>query len=91
MVRINCLACGKPLNIPSYVDAEDYDGQIRCQGCDALLYVRFKSSKVRKYKVVERQPTDERPIWNIIVNSERTKKLTEAVGKRLEKRDLDKH
>ena len=79
MVKINCLECGKSLKIPSYIDPEDYDGQVRCHECNALLYIRFKSSKVETYKVVEKQTLKEQP--NITVVSEKAKKLTEEILK----------
>ena len=55
MVEIDCLVCEKPIKFPSYIDPDDYDGQIFCHECNLLLYVRLKSSKVKKYKVVEKQ------------------------------------
>ncbi len=56
MVKINCLQCGRLLKFPSYIDPEDYDGQIRCNKCKALLYIKFKSSEVKKYKLIGKQP-----------------------------------
>ena len=55
MVEIECLVCGKPIKFPSYIDSDDYDGHIFCHECNLLLYVKMKSSKVKKYKVVEKQ------------------------------------
>ena len=55
MVEINCIVCEKPIKFPSYIDPDDYDGHIVCHECNLLLYVKMKSSKVKKYKVVERQ------------------------------------
>ena len=56
MIEINCLVCEKPIKFPSYIDSDDYDGHIFCHECNLLLYIRLKSSKVKKYKVVEKQP-----------------------------------
>ena len=56
MVEIDCLVCGKTIKIPSYVDPEDYDGQLFCRKCNLLLDIKLKSSKVKKYKVAEKQP-----------------------------------
>jgi DNA-directed RNA polymerase subunit RPC12/RpoP len=62
MDEINCIVCEKPIKFPSYIDPDDYDGHIFCHECNLLLYVKIKSSKVKKYKVVEKQ--------KIIVQSE---------------------
>jgi len=55
MVEIEYLACDKTLELPQSIDTDNYDGQIFCHECNLLLYVRLKSSKVKKYKVVEKQ------------------------------------
>jgi DNA-directed RNA polymerase subunit RPC12/RpoP len=54
MVKIECLICGKSVKIPSYIDPDDYDGEINCQNCTSRLYVRLVQSKVKKFKVVEK-------------------------------------
>ncbi len=58
MVKIECLACGKTikprqLNDTDNYDTENYDGQIVCQECKSLLYVKSVKGKVQKSKVVE--------------------------------------
>jgi hypothetical protein len=53
-VEINCLVCGKAIEIPQFIDTENYDGQISCPACKALLQVKLMGSKLRKYEVVER-------------------------------------
>ena len=58
MVEIECLACGKTikprqLNDTDNYDTENYDGQIVCQECKSLLYVKSVKGKVQKSKVVE--------------------------------------
>ncbi len=53
MVEIECLACGKTIKIPPFIDTEKYDGQVTCQECNSLLYVKLVQEKVQKYKVVE--------------------------------------
>jgi hypothetical protein len=53
-MEINCLVCGKAIEIPSFIDTDNYDGQISCPACKALLQVRLFGSKLRKYEVVER-------------------------------------
>lgn len=53
MVDIECLACGKTLKIPQYIDADNYDGQVVCQECKSILHVKLVKGKAQKYKVVE--------------------------------------
>jgi hypothetical protein len=53
-VEISCLICGKNIEIPQFIDTNNYDGQISCPGCKALLRMRLVGDKVRKYEVVER-------------------------------------
>jgi len=52
-VEIECLVCGKTIKIPPFIDNEKYDGQVTCQECNSLLYVKLVQGKVQKYKVVE--------------------------------------
>jgi DNA-directed RNA polymerase subunit RPC12/RpoP len=55
MVDIECLVCGKTIEIPQFIDTNNYDGQIACQECASLLHIKLVGSKVRKYKVVEKK------------------------------------
>ena len=54
MVSISCLACGESIELPPHIDTEDYDGEVPCQECGALLYIKLVKSKLRKYKVVDK-------------------------------------
>ena len=54
MVEIECLLCGEVINIPEYIDTDDYDGQVACSRCKSLLHVKLLGSKVNKYKVVKK-------------------------------------
>jgi len=54
-MEINCLVCGKAIQIPEFVDTNNYDGQIACPECKSLLQVKLVGAKVRKYEVVERK------------------------------------
>ena len=56
MVEIECLVCKESLEIPLCINLADYDGQLFCHECNLLWNVRFKSSKVVKYKLAEKQP-----------------------------------
>jgi len=54
-MEVDCLACGKAILIPDFIDTNNYDGQITCPGCKALLHIKLVGGKVRKYEVVERK------------------------------------
>jgi len=59
MVEIQCVACEKAikprqLNDTDNYDTENYDGQIVCQECKSLLYVKSVKGKVQKSKVVKK-------------------------------------
>ena len=61
MVEVVCLKCEKAiepqqLNDPVNYDTESYDGQIRCQECKALLYVKLVKGRVQKCKQAEEKP-----------------------------------
>ncbi len=58
MVEIECLACGKAVELPQFVDTDNYDGQVVCQECKSLLHVKLAKGKVQKYKIVEKKFKD---------------------------------
>ena len=58
MVDIKCLACGKTVELPQFIDTDNYDGQIVCQECKSLLYVKLIKGKVQKHKIVENKFKD---------------------------------
>jgi hypothetical protein len=53
VVDINCLVCEERIDLPKYIDTQDYDGQVVCQKCKSLLHVKLVKSIVRKYSVVK--------------------------------------
>ena len=53
-MEINCLVCDKTIEIPPFIDTENYDGQISCPACKSLLHIKLLAAKLRKYEVVER-------------------------------------
>jgi len=53
-MEINCLICNKAIEIPDFIDTDNYDGQINCPACKSLLRVRLFEAKLRNYEVVER-------------------------------------
>jgi hypothetical protein len=68
MVDIKCLICEESLEIPPYIDTENYDGQLYCRACQLLWDVKLVESKVRKFKVAEKQ-TKPRPSNITMVSS----------------------
>jgi DNA-directed RNA polymerase subunit RPC12/RpoP len=53
MVELGCLACSKIIKVPQYIDTEKYDGQVVCEECNSLLYIKLVKGKVEKYKLIE--------------------------------------
>ena len=53
-MEISCLICGKNIEIPEFIDTNNYDGQINCPECKSLLHMKLVGAKARKYEVVER-------------------------------------
>jgi len=53
-LEISCLICGESIKIPDFIDTNNYDGQISCPSCKALLRMKMFGAKVRKYELVER-------------------------------------
>jgi len=54
MIEIECLLCEKPIKLPEYIDTENYEGEVVCQECESLLYIKLVNSKVQKYRVKQR-------------------------------------
>jgi hypothetical protein len=54
MVEIECLVCAKVVDIPKFVDTDDYNGQLTCRECGSLLRIRLAGSKVKEFAVIEK-------------------------------------
>ncbi|MDP2731227.1 MAG: hypothetical protein Q8O55_12215 [Dehalococcoidales bacterium] len=54
MFEIECLACDQTLELPKYINMDNYDGQLVCSKCKALLHLKFVKDELRKYKLIER-------------------------------------
>lgn len=66
MLKIECLNCCKPLEIPEWVNTDNYDGEIVCKKCCARLAIKFKGSeKPAKYKLVEKPPKESIQITHV--------------------------
>lgn len=54
MPKIECLFCYEPIDIPKYIDLEEYEGEIVCKNCHTRASIKFANSpKPTKYKVVK--------------------------------------
>jgi len=62
MVEIQCLACDKTLKLPQFVNTDNYDGQVVCPECKALLHIKLVKSKVLKYKIIKKEFPQREPI-----------------------------
>ncbi len=80
MVEIECLVCEKIINIPNYIDTEKYEGQMVCQECKSILYVKLVKGKVQKYKVLENKYGVQ--TWaDIVKMAEKAEKQQEESGR----------
>lgn len=49
-MKINCLSCGHNINLDdSY---SDYEGQVKCFACSALLEIKLDQGSVKKVQIV---------------------------------------
>ncbi len=48
-MKINCLSCGYSLDLDEEVYC-DYEGQIKCSTCSALLEVKLEEGRIRVLK-----------------------------------------
>ena len=65
-IPIECLACGKIIKLPQYIDKSNYDGELICQECKSRLNVKLIKGKVVKYKIIEKFKPDVEPIHTTI-------------------------
>jgi hypothetical protein len=69
MVEIPCLACDKVLELPQFINVDNYDGQLVCSKCKALLHVKFVKGKLLRYKIIERLRKGE-PVKIVVVHDQ---------------------
>ena len=48
MIKINCLSCGHTLTLDETYS--DYEGQVKCYACSALLEIKLEDSLVKSVK-----------------------------------------
>ena len=51
--EITCLGihCRKTIELPSYVNDEQYDGDLRCEKCLSLMHISLREGIVVKYSL----------------------------------------
>ena len=50
-MKINCLACGHKVDLDDAYD--DYEGQVKCFACSALLEVRTEQGNIKSVKFLK--------------------------------------
>ena len=57
-MKINCLGCGHTIDLDD--NYSDYDGQVKCYTCSALLELKLVDSLVKSVKFIKstRNSTD---------------------------------
>jgi hypothetical protein len=48
-IRVNCLSCGHPIELDEAY--EDYQGEVRCWGCRAIVEVSLHEGKLQSMKL----------------------------------------
>lgn len=54
-MKINCLSCGFKVDLTNAYD--DYEGQVKCFGCGAVLEIKTQEGNVRAVKLVNAVPS----------------------------------
>ena len=72
MVDIKCLACDDILELPKFIDTLNYDGQIVCPKCKAILYIKLVKEKARKYKIIEKIRPESEPVRIVEIHQQET-------------------
>jgi len=49
-MKINCLSCGHTIDLDDAYS--DYEGQVKCYTCSALLQIRLEDSSVKPVKFI---------------------------------------
>lgn len=50
-MKINCLGCGYKIDLDD--DYSDYDGQVKCYACSAILELKLVDSLVKSVKFIK--------------------------------------
>ena len=63
-MKINCLSCGHNVDIGN--DYDDYEGQIKCYACGAILEIKTEDAKVKSVNYLKTaRPSVEEGIGSI--------------------------
>ena len=54
-MKINCLSCGFKVDLADAYD--DYEGQVKCYACGAILEIKTQEGNVRAVKSVKVVPS----------------------------------
>ncbi len=54
MVEIECHLCEENFSPNKCIDTNNYDGEVKCPKCGAILHVKLARGKLQKRKVVDR-------------------------------------
>ena len=49
-IKVNCLACGHPMELSDAY--ENYEGEVRCWGCRAMIEVTLHEGSLQKMRLV---------------------------------------
>jgi hypothetical protein len=55
-MRVNCLGCGQYIDLDESYD--DYEGEIKCNSCGALVDVDLSKGEVKSVQLLEQDVTD---------------------------------
>ncbi len=51
-MKINCLSCGHKVELDDAYD--DFEGQVKCLPCSAILEIKTENGKLKKVRVAPR-------------------------------------
>ena len=60
-MKINCLSCGHTIELNEAYS--DYEGQVKCYTCSALLEVKLEESLVKSVKILKLTRSAPDEIW----------------------------
>ena len=50
-IKINCLSCGFKIDLDDAYD--DYEGEVKCFTCNALLEIKLDQGNIKRVQVIE--------------------------------------
>lgn len=50
-IKINCVSCGFKIDLDDGYD--DYEGQVKCFTCNAILEIKLDQGNIKRVQVVE--------------------------------------